>query len=543
MTDYGIALDIGTSGFRAQAIDLTTCEVISTAITTHHPIPGANVIDHVNYAIDAGSTMSNRLIIDTVNKLLLALKIDLTEVRRMAVCGNPFQLSLFQNIEIRDLAYAGKNKLDALGVVPPKRDGAIVSAKELGLDISPDASVMIPPAVSHEIGADALAMLLMTGAIEQVEPCLVVDYGTNAEMALIMNGEVYTGSAAAGPALEGQQIMDGMLASPGAISDVTVCEDGWSCTVLDEEFVGRQGDVIDPLTGNIVRKGEMHGRAIGITGTGVVAVISCGIDTGLIRQPKILSPDSKIHLQDGIILTEKDVEEAGKAIGALRAGYLTLMREVGLWTDDVRLSYMSGASGLYVDAHKAQKIGMVPSGAARIIQLGNTSLALAKELVINPKKFDDLKVFAKDMRARHCMFATSETFKNIYSIELSLWSYGMPVESYDEMLDIYNYPHLRIAPVDSSVQKMMSRDIPDLGRFGISILTDVGIVLCEYLDGCLLCRKCEEECPEAALRIEESGDRSLLTIKTELCSGTACRRCEMRCPAKIINLKKMVIKG
>ena len=32
----------------------------------------------------------------------------------LAVCGNPFQLSLFQKIEIRDLAYAGKRMLETL---------------------------------------------------------------------------------------------------------------------------------------------------------------------------------------------------------------------------------------------------------------------------------------------------------------------------------------------------------------------------------------------------------------------------------------------
>ena len=45
---YGIALDLGTSGFRTQAIDLDTKETVATAITERHPIPGMNVIDHVN---------------------------------------------------------------------------------------------------------------------------------------------------------------------------------------------------------------------------------------------------------------------------------------------------------------------------------------------------------------------------------------------------------------------------------------------------------------------------------------------------------------
>ena len=97
----------------------------------------------------------------------------------------------------------------------------MVKAVEIpGLDLPNAADVLIPPAVRHEIGADALAMMIQTGMLEKDEIAIVTDYGTNAEMALISKGIVYTGSTAAGPALEGQQIENGILALPGAISDV-----------------------------------------------------------------------------------------------------------------------------------------------------------------------------------------------------------------------------------------------------------------------------------------------------------------------------------
>jgi methylamine methyltransferase corrinoid activation protein len=541
MRAYGIALDIGTSGFRAQAIDLATCEVISTAITIRHPIPGANVIDHVNFAVVSGMEETHALMTDSINRLFEALGIDLQEVERVAVCGNPFQLSLFQNIEIRDLAYAGKNMLDRLGVVAPKRDGDIVQAKDLGLNIRPEAEVMIPPAVSHEIGADALAMLLMTGIMDQKEPCLVIDYGTNAEMALVVNGNVYSGSAAAGPALEGQQVEMGMLAAPGAISDVSIADKGWKCSVLDDGFLSQEGDLIDPTDGKVISSGDMHGKAIGITGTGLIASIAIGIQSGLIVPPHIKTPDHRLHLQDGIYITENDVSEAGKAIGAIRAGFLTLMREAGLWTGDVRTAFMSGASGLYVDALKAQSIGLVPPESDGIIQLGNTSLALAKDLVLKPERFMELKSFAKELRASHCMFATSEIFKHIYSIELSLWYYSMPISAYSEMLAIYKLPPLPTTPAHVTVERRMSRDIPDLGWKGITILNDIGVSLESELDGCIQCGKCIAECPEGALSINEADGKMTATIKSELCSGTACRRCEQACPSQALSFGNMKV--
>ena len=55
MPTLGVALDLGTSGFRGQALDLDqNGMIISTAVTTRHPLPGANVMDHLHFAIEIG---------------------------------------------------------------------------------------------------------------------------------------------------------------------------------------------------------------------------------------------------------------------------------------------------------------------------------------------------------------------------------------------------------------------------------------------------------------------------------------------------------
>lgn len=75
MTRYGLALDIGTSGLRCQAIDLDTRKTVATAITQRHPIPGMNVIDHVNYAMKKGEDTANGLMIGAINNLFASLDI------------------------------------------------------------------------------------------------------------------------------------------------------------------------------------------------------------------------------------------------------------------------------------------------------------------------------------------------------------------------------------------------------------------------------------------------------------------------------------
>src|SRR5690554_301807 len=170
---YGIAIDVGTSGIRMHAVDLESKQIISTAITVRHPVPGANVMDHLTFCIEVQQDLAHRLLIDTSNKLMKLLDIDLTKVERVAICGNPIQLSMFQNIETRDLAFVGETALKVRGVELQKRDAAVINAIDLGLELPDKCQLYIPPAIKHEIGADALAMMYKTGLLDRKENVLV----------------------------------------------------------------------------------------------------------------------------------------------------------------------------------------------------------------------------------------------------------------------------------------------------------------------------------------------------------------------------------
>jgi methylamine methyltransferase corrinoid protein reductive activase len=499
-------------------------------------------------------------VIHAVNQVIGSLGVKKDHVVRLAVCGNPIQLSLFQEIEIRDLAYAGKRKLKALGVVPPKRDAQIIKARDIrGLQLPAEADILIPPAVRHEVGADALAMMIQTGIMEKGEIAIATDYGTNAEMALTVKGRVYTGSTAAGPALEGQQIEDGLLALPGAISDVDFLPEDTEYIdsivalsgsfehpmkgklktyVLDQEMMPRPGDTVDPLTGKELDRGEMD--AVGITGTGVIALVSEGIKARLIRIPRINTMDKKIHLPDGIKFTEKDLIETGKAIGSIRAGHISLCQEAGIRLEDVETAYLSGASGTYVDALKAQQIGMIPPSVKKIYQVGNTSLAMARDLVKDVNKLMRMKQIANDLRQYHCMFATSAVFKKVYILELSYWTEGMPLNLYQQFLKKYGLPPLRSVVDPPQVIKRVEKDIPDLGVMGLKIIHDIGQRKTIVFEGCTGCAECIRDCPENALHIEEEKVKFRITIDLALCDGVACRRCERACSEKVFGLVKLI---
>ena len=524
--EYAVAIDIGTSGIRAQSYDLKNEKTISTAITLRHPLPGANVVDHLHFALEVGRENAHNLLIDAINKVICNLEVD--NVKRVAVCGNPIQLSLFNNIEIRDLAFWGENALREHDITPPSRKSKILKASEIGLDINHDADVLIPPAIKHEIGADALAMLYKSDALNKDEDSLIIDFGTNAEMALIVEGEIFTASAAAGPAIEGQTIEKGRLASPNTICDIEKENNYWRMKVLNDDMIVVDGDLINPENGSVFEKSDIAAK--GITGTGVIAAFSLGIENNLINDGKV---NDKIYLQDDIYLTQNDISNIGKALGAFRAAELTLCETSEIYLDEIDSIYMAGASGFYVDAFKSMKIGQVPPSSENIYQIGNTSLAMAHDIVINPDLLEELQEIADDIESNHIMLATSDIFKKIYSLELSIYEEGMPLWRYNEWLSKYGFQELPPLNENPKIHKLFERDITNDGEKPIRTI-DISNTMKACFDECINCMKCVDNCPENALSLIDGE----FNLRSDLCSGLGCLRCMTNCQENAFKYNK-----
>ncbi|KKG14283.1 4Fe-4S ferredoxin [Methanosarcina sp. 2.H.T.1A.6] len=532
---YGVAIDLGTSGYRAQKIDLDTQEIKRTVITLRNPLPGANVMDHMDFAIHYGQDLAHGLSVNAVKTLLQTLDVQSGELDRLSICGNPIQLSIFQGISIEDLAYAGERKKKKYNIQEQNRNARIISSSEISGLEEFNCEVVVPPAIKHEVGADALALIIKSGMLNSDEISIATDYGTNAEMALKVKDIIYTGSAAAGPALEGQQIKHGTLASPFAISDFEFEDGALRNYVLNEEMKPYPGDLVDPKTGEILEEGQVKAR--GITGTGVIALIEKAMGHGLVELPKIKTSDELIHLQNKITFSEKDLKEAGKAIGAIRAGHITLCAVSGIELTDIDTAYMAGAAGTYMDAEKAQKIGLIPFSTGKITQLGNTSLAVAREILLSEERLWELQDIASQIIGTHTMFATAPEFRDAYVLELAYWEEGMPFKMFKKFLKKKGLPSLD-EPIDHPVvDKRVERDIPVLGEEGLYVLERVGTYMTMVVD-CPECRQCIKVCPNDAITIDEE---NRVMISTDLCEGSHCQKCIRACPPDKFNWENLEV--
>jgi methylamine methyltransferase corrinoid protein reductive activase len=533
---YGVAVDLGTSGYRAQKIDMDTREIKRTVITLRNPLPGANVMDHMDFAIRYGQDLAHGLSVNAVKTLLQTLDVPSEELDRISICGNPIQLSIFQGITIEDLAYAGERKKKKYNIQEQTRNARIIPSSEISGLEEFNCEVVIPPAIKHEVGADALALITKSGMLESDEISIATDYGTNAEMALKVKDIIYTGSAAAGPALEGQQIKHGTLASPFAISDFEFENGALRNYVLNEEMKPDPGDLVDPKTGEILEEGKI--KAKGITGTGVIALIEKAIGHGLVELPKVKTPDGFIHLQNNISFSERDLKEAGKAIGAIRAGHITLCAAAGIEMTDIDVAYMAGAAGTYMDAEKAQKIGLIPYSTGKIAQLGNTSLAVARETLLSEERLWELQDIASQIIGTHIMFATVPEFRDAYVLELAYWEEGMPFKMFKKYLKKKGLPSLDDPISNPVVDKRVERDIPVLGEEGLYVLERVGTYMTMVVSDCPECRKCIKVCPNDAISIDEE---NRVMISTDLCEGAHCQKCIRACPPDKFDWKNLEV--
>ena len=232
----------------------------------------------------------------------------------------------------------------------------------------------------------------------------------------------------------------------------------------------------------------------------------------------------KLYSLDDVYLKEKDISNIGKALGAFRAGQLTLAESADILLDEIESVYMAGASGFYVDAKKSLNIGQIPPCPNQVYQIGNTSLAMAKDIVLNPELLDELQKLADKIESNHIMLATSEIFEKIYSLELAIYEQGMPFWMYNQWLQKYGIQEIPNIETEPEITKLYPRDIADLGDYDLNTV-DIENTLSSKFDRCIYCMDCVNSCPENALSFEKDEFK----LRTDLCSGLGCLRCAGNC--------------
>ena len=376
---FGASCDLGSTTVVVYLWDLVTGKVVSVASNYNRQIScGEDILARVNYARKNGLVRLQALAAESINQAITEASnsagIDREDIYEVVVAGNTVMTHMLLGI---DPAY-----MIAEPYVPVVRRALSVAASRIGITCNPNGGVFAFPAVSDFIGGDIIADILACGMAEREEISLLVDIGTNFEVVLGNKEWMFSCAGAAGPALEGGEVLYGMRANPGAIEKITI-----DPATLDPKYTTING--IKPR---------------GICGSGLIDLLAellaaCVIDrTGRINtgitSPRIRTnghfPEYVIawaketEIGKDIVITENDIKNLIMSKASVHAACVTLMKEAGVTRHEIATIYFAGAFGNYLDKKNATIIGLIPEiGFDQITNIGNGAVAGATSALMN----------------------------------------------------------------------------------------------------------------------------------------------------------------
>jgi len=361
----GLAVDVGTTTLVVEAVNLESGASLGRVARLNPQIEhGNDVISRIGYAMTHpdGAAALQRQVIDAVNGCVGELGLAPETVYEAVFVGNSTMVS----------AVSGHDLIPLGGIPfePSSKAPEYKSAASLGLRASAAARVYFPPLIGGHAGADCVADILAAGMQQREDVSVVIDIGTNGEVAVGNRERIMTASCAAGGAYEGAAIKCGIGAIDGAISRVKLEEDRVRCETIGDK------------------------KPVGICGSGLIDLLAELLRTGTMTRKARL--EREFFLCDGISITQADVYQLITAKAGLRLDQDLLMKYYGVNLNDVSAIYLAGGFGNYVDPVNACAIGLLPPAPEKVVKLGNGALAGAKAMLLSRS----LRATAEDLPSR-----------------------------------------------------------------------------------------------------------------------------------------------
>lgn len=344
---WGAAVDVGTTTVVVRLADLSH-GTLCPPLCGENPqrMLAADVIGRIQAAGAGKGPILTRMIRETVDGLLeeacRVAGIARTELVRIVVTGNTTMLYLYTGRDPECLSHA------------PFAADCLFGYRE--------ETVFYPPCFGAFVGADIYTAILASGMCEKPETALLIDLGTNGEIALAHGGRLLCCSTAAGPAFEGGSIRCGGVSADGAVDHVWI-----------EEGVIAYSTI-----------GALPARSI--CGSGLIDLLACLLELELVDETGLME-EGPYRLSEEVTLFQEDIRQLQLAKGAIRAGIETLLKRAGLTAGQVDTLYVAGGFGTVLDLKHAARIGLIPEElVAKTKVMGNGALSGALLLLFQPER-------------------------------------------------------------------------------------------------------------------------------------------------------------
>jgi uncharacterized 2Fe-2S/4Fe-4S cluster protein (DUF4445 family) len=392
---YGVAADVGTTTIVIELVDLETGSTVwVSALENPQRFGGSDVMHRISYDGGPYHGELHKSLINAVNHELKAMCQGLGIVRQqiyeLVVVGNSTMRDLFFNLDVQSIGQRPYKSTTEHDLLIGKRASTSITefAHRLGILTNPKARIFGGPLVASHVGADLVADLLAIDIESQHETVMVVDVGTNTEVAIGHAGCLVCASCPAGPAFEGGLITYGMTAGDGAIE--ALCLEG-------ERWEYRTIGAVPPT---------------GICGSGLIDLLAELRRVGRMTPKGVFADKAReivVAPEQGITFSREDASNLAQAKAANYCGQLIAMRKFGVRPAGLSKLYLAGGFANYVNVRNAIEIGfLAPVPEERVVKVGNASIAGAKQMLLSRRKRQAIEAFVK--RAEHVELETTPDF-------------------------------------------------------------------------------------------------------------------------------------
>lgn len=376
--NYGIAVDVGTTTVVAQLVDLKTGKVMGVEgnhnLQAHY---GEDVLSRIAYVCGKGSLdVLQKAVVKNINILIQTLSklkgINVNDITSIVAAGNTTMSHIlmgFMPCSIRDDPY-----VPTVDIYPK------IMAKEIGININPDAIIQILPSIASYIGGDTVAGVLACNIADRPETTCLIDIGTNGEIVIGNNEWMLSCSASAGPAFEGGDTKWGMRATKGAIQKVEIENGNLTYeTIGGVKPRGICGSGLIDLIYELAKN-----RIIEIDGRFSRSLSDNRVIKGENEIEYIVAFPEESEKGEAITIAQSDIDNIIRSKAAVFAAIKSLIDYAGLSFEQLHKIYVAGGFGNYLNIEKAIGIGLLPDiPCERIEFVGNSSLMGARMVLLS----------------------------------------------------------------------------------------------------------------------------------------------------------------
>lgn len=350
---FGCAMDIGTTTVVLRLINLNTGEILP-AVSVENPqrAIASDVINRIQASLKGKDILQKQLIRNTYSNLLEKAceeaNIKPEDIKHTIITGNTTMLYLF----------TGRNP-KSLTEVPYTADCTFGFEED---------GIYFPPCFGAYVGADIYTAILASDLVKNKSTSLLIDLGTNGEIALYKDGKLTCCATACGPAFEGAGIECGGPATDGAIDHIWV----------------ENGEIKFSVIGNI--------KPTHLCGSAVIDAVATLLKTNHISEMGKLDADY-FEFAPGVKFTKKDVRQIQLAKSAICAGIKTLIEVNNVTADEIGTFYIAGGFGAFLSLDSAKTISLVPKeliDKAKVI--GNAALSGTIAMLLDKDIDQNLKI-------------------------------------------------------------------------------------------------------------------------------------------------------